>query len=174
MNEKFRSIMVSIVSLCLLVASAQMATAQERDRSRDVLQPLKQALQRAGAPELSDAQETRLENIIATYRESRREQEPSEALIAAERAFDNAIVAGDLTAAQAQATIIAQELAAASKARLDAEAGFKVQVLSVLTDTQKSTLLQQLGSVGVSRVLDALASSRGGDPRSGGGRDPRE
>jgi hypothetical protein len=91
-------------------------------------------------------------------------------LQAAHRAYDEAIVAGDLAAAQAQAGIIATQTANSIRTELQSQANFKIQVIMVLktNDDQVGFLVKRFGSEGVSRVLGALAGGGEGPGRGPG------
>ena len=93
---------------------------------------------------------------------------PEDAMRAAHRAYDQAILAGDVAAAQSLATTIANQMAAIGTAQLRAEAGFQVQVLNILKagGNQVPSLLQRFGSAGLPGLL---RSPLGGPPRGPGG-----
>ena len=88
---------------------------------------------------------------------------------AARRAYDNAIVAGNLAAANAQAAIIAQQISTDANTHLQAEAKFKIDALNVLKGNanQITALTQRFGTAGLSHLLNSLA----GRPGSPGGPD---
>lgn len=171
MNRTLKTILMSFVVLCLAAGSFQIAFAQSSDRDRecDPLASLKRALSDAGAPALTAEQETQLQAAVAAYRQSRQSQEPNEILEAARRAFDEAVIAGDTAAMEAQATIIVEQIAMLTRSNLQAEAAFKLRVLDILTDDQVNQLLQRLGTAGLSRVLDSLAFRGGLTPGAGPG-----
>jgi hypothetical protein len=100
--------------------------------------------------------------LIATMREHR--PQPNETLRAAHRSFDSAVLAGNATAANAQAEIIAQQIAADASKHWQAAAKFKIAALAILKSdaNQLAALTQHFGTVGLSRLLDELA---GGVPR---------
>jgi len=166
LRERFASI--TVLLLCAIAANATMATAQ-RAPQRDLLTSLKRAITEANAPALTTAQETQLNTLITNFRDALPD-EPDEALEAARDAYDAAILAGNLTAAQAQAMIIAARFAQLNNARLQAEAKFKIDALAVLqSGGQLAPLKQKFGDERVLGLIDSLAGRGfGGGPRGGG------
>lgn len=169
-----RLLRTSIMSLfCLSVVAGGFlaATAQQPPMQPDILAPLKGALSAAGAPALTAQQEVQLRSIVSTYRRDNQPQ-PSTTLQSAHRAYDEAIVMGDLATAQSQAATIATQTAARIRSELQSQANFKIQVIMVLktNDDQVGFLVKRFGSEGVSRILGALAG--GGGPGGGPGPGP--
>ncbi|MBI4483185.1 MAG: hypothetical protein HY652_09870 [Acidobacteria bacterium] len=136
---------------------------------RDPLAGLKRALSEAGAPALTSEQDAQLRSLITTFRDAQRSSltQAGGSLQSARRAYDDAILAGDLSAAQARAAAIATQMSNGASQRLQAEANFKIQALNVLKTNanQVGLLLQRLGTGGLSRLLGSL----GGGPRFGPG-----
>jgi hypothetical protein len=167
-----RTSLMSLFCLSLVAGGFLGVTAQQPPMQPDILAPLKGALSAAGAPPLTAMQEEQLRSIVTTFRGGRRITQNT-TLQAAHRAYDEAIVAGDLAAAQAQAGIIATQTASSIRTELQSQASFKVQVIMVLktNDDQVGFLVKRFGSEGVSRVLGALAGGGGpgGGPSSGAG-----
>jgi Spy/CpxP family protein refolding chaperone len=168
---RWRNVAGVVLLTMLVVVSLASAAAQRPTgppQPPDVLAGLKHALEEAGAPALTAAQEDQLKDLLTAFRQAQRQQEPSETLQAAHRAYDAAILAGNLAAAQAQAAIIANAQAAAGNTRLQAKAKLQIDVLNVLkTNANQVALLQQrFGSAGLTRLLAAVA---GGGPRRGPG-----
>jgi Spy/CpxP family protein refolding chaperone len=161
---KLRGSFVSLtLALAGLMAVGVGVVAQPRPQ-RDPLGFLKRSITEAGAPALTSQQETQLNDLITAFRQAQ-PHGPDEALQAARTAYDNALLAGDLAAAQAQAAIIANRTAALSNARLQAEAKFKLDALAVLrTGGQFEPLKQKFGN---ERLLGLVGSLIGG---FGGGR----
>ncbi len=95
--------------------------------------------------------------------------ESDEVLEAAREAYDAAILAGDLAAAQAQATIIANRTAELTGAKLLAKAQFSIGALAVLKSGGQFDLL--VAKFGDDRVLSLVESLIGHS--GGGGRRPR-
>ena len=145
--------------------SAGIVAGQPRER----LGSLKRALEQAGAAALTAQQETDLNTLIASFRETL-PTEPDEALKAAHDAYADALLAGDIAAAQAQATIIANRQAQLSATRLTAEAKFVVSALAILkSGGQLDALIQKFDD----RVVGLVRSLAGpGGPRGGPGGGP--
>ncbi len=155
-----------ITTLLLCALAVSIALGQTRPQ-RDSLGFLKRSITEANAPALTAQQETALTDMIKAFREAQ-PQGPDAALEAARTAYDNALLAGDLATANAQATILANRSAALSNARLQAEAKFKIDALATLkTGGQFEPLSQKYGS---DRVLGLVGSLAGGP---GGGRPER-
>src|SRR5205085_3870915 len=170
MRFGWKNLALYFAALCLSV-SALMAYPQHQQRpqgppERDPLTMLKHALTEAGAPALGTQQEQQLTQLIEAFRDARPDG-PGETLAAAHRAYDSAIIAGNLSAANAQAAIIAQQISADANAHLQAEAKFKIDALNVLKTnaSQIAALTQQFGTEGLSHLLNSLA---GGLGRPGG------
>ncbi len=164
MNLMKESIFLKAVALfCLMLMGLQGSNAQDRTQ-RDQLAGLKRALSEAGATALSTDQETALKTLITDYQASR-STTPDAALVAAQTAFENAILAGDLATAQAQAAIIATRKAAVELAALQAEATFKTSFLKTLTTAQLSALTTRFGTSGLLRLLGGESGFGGGGGR---------
>ncbi|HWQ32213.1 MAG TPA: hypothetical protein VNQ79_04965, partial [Blastocatellia bacterium] len=129
-----RTIIRTAFALCLMLCALQLANAQvARTRpTPDQLGGLKRALNEAGAPALSSTQEEQLKTLITAYQQNNPDPGPGAELQAAQKAYEDAILAGDSAAAQAAATTIAGLLSAATTTRLQALANFEIQALSVL------------------------------------------
>lgn len=155
---------IVIVPLLGLTMSVAGVTLAQRAQRHDALGFLKRALTEAGATALTSDQEMQLNTLITNYRNAL-PNGPDETLKAARAAYDAAVLAGDLTAAQAQATIIANRMAELSGARLQAEAKFQTDVVAVLKGGgQLDALKQKLGD---GRVVGLIASLAGGPPFGG-------
>jgi hypothetical protein len=171
-NVRFgwKNLVLYFAALCLgvgaLMAHPQHQQGPQGPPQHNPLAVLKHALTEAGAPALSTQQEQQLTQLIEAFRDTRPDG-PSETLAAAHRAYDNAIIAGNLSAANAQAAIIAQQISADINTRLQAEAKFKIDALNVLKSnaSQMAALTQRFGTGGLSHLLNALA---GGPGRPGG------
>jgi hypothetical protein len=158
---KFAS--VGVLLVCLLSAIAATSFAQQGQR--DPLAGLKRALNQANAPALTTQQETDLNTLITNYKNALPDG-PDDALEATRDAFDAAILAGDATAAQAQAVIIANRSATLLTARLNAEITFEIGVLASLkSGGQLDALTTKYGS---DRVLEIVRSLAGGGGFDGG------
>lgn len=162
---------MTIVSVvCLTVALPAGANGQRgfADFAGQVgyLVPLKNALQTAGATALTSAQEASINTLVTNFRASHTPPAADSAVEAARSAYDNAIVAGQKSAALAQIPTIANEMAANAAARLQENAGFLISVVQVLDAGQVNSLVKQFGASRVVRLIEML----GGGP--GGGRGP--
>lgn len=162
-----KAILFSLL-LCLVCSELAVAQGPRGPRGgmrRDPLAGLKSALSDAGAPALSAAQEQQL-NALITAQRSAQPEGPSAALQAASQAYDTAVLNGSLSAAQAQADLIATEMAALTRTRLKETAQFEIDVLNVLRSnaSQFNQLSAHLGNVGMSRLLRSLAGGFGGPP----------
>jgi hypothetical protein len=150
--------------LGVFVASAIGAWADHNGRTRDPLGLLKRAITTAAAPELTAAQETALTTLITNYKATLPTGDDT-ALEAARDAYDAALLAGNLAAAQTQATAIAMRQAQLSDARLKGEAQFKIAALANLQAGGQLAILRQRFED--DRVLDIVGSliGRGGGRR---------
>ena len=177
MYLKFSAIALSIALIGLAAVFSPATSAQQRPtRSFDPLTRLQKAFEEASATALSADQETQLKALIEARHGNRAGHPavPGSEFETARAAYDAAILAGDQAKANAQAAIIANLGTAATKARLEADAKFKLDVLAVLkTGNQLDALSQKLGSEGSLRVLGSLAGGPGGPggPRGPGGPD---
>ncbi|MEK7830914.1 MAG: hypothetical protein AAB401_07505 [Acidobacteriota bacterium] len=162
------------ISTLLLCAIASSVTAFGQTQ-RDPLGHLKRAITQANAPVLTATQETALTTLITAYKDAQPD-EPDAALAAARDAYEAALLAGKLADAQAQATIIANRSAVLSKTRLDAQAKFVIDVLTILSNGGQLAPLNT--KFGADRVLGLVSSlvgggfggDHGGGPGGGGGR----
>lgn len=165
-NSRKTSWILTITIFCLTTA---LALAQPPQRPQpDPLGGLKRALAEAGAPELSSQQATQLEALVKQFRDGLAGQQPDETVRNAENAYQAAILAGNLAAANAQATIIANTLASQTRTRLETSANYKIQAINILkaNNQQLTALVQRFGTIGVYGIVSGLF---GGGP---GGRGP--
>lgn len=176
----WKHLVLYFAALCLIVSALMAQPQQRQQRSQqgpqqgppgppqhDPLAGLKHVLTDAGAPALSAEQEQQLMQLIETARANHPKgpnETPNETMDAARRAYDNAIVAGNLAAANAQAAIIAQQISADVSTHLQAEAKFKIEALNVLKSNanQITALTQRIGTEGLSHLLNSLAGGPGG------------
>ena len=155
MKSRKRLINIAILILCIITASVATALAQHGFQ-RDPLAFLKRAITAANAPTLTTTEETQITTLITAFHNALPD-EPDAIIEAARTAFDNAIIAGDLTAAKAQATIIANRTAVLVNTRLQAEATFKIGVLAVLkAGGQFNPLVTKFGNDRLLDILDSL------------------
>ncbi len=182
MNRKLNFVTLFLLSLAL--GAFQLAGAQIAQRQPppppppDPLGMLRHALKGAGAPDLTSQQEDQLISLIKQFREANKPAGPDEALRDAHQAYEAAILAGNSGAANAAAQTIANKVAAVTGARLQAEAGFKIQALAILrsNEQQYHALVQHIGTQGISHILGAMAGGPGphgpGGPGGPGGPPP--
>ena len=169
MKTVARLVSVTVVLLCAMIGSTTTSFGQPGPgRQRDPLDSLRRALTETNAPALTSQQETQLSELITTFRDGQ-VHGPDAALEAAHTAFTNAILAGDLAAAQAQAAIISSRTSALGSARLQASAKFDIDVLAILkTGGQLDALRQKFEDERIVGIVGSLA----GGPPFGGGRPP--
>jgi hypothetical protein len=162
---KFQVRLASIGLLLICLFSAITITSFADQGTRDPLSGLKRALSQASAAALTTQQETDLTALITAYKAALPDGS-DDALEAAREAFDAAILAGDATAAQAQAAIIASRSSALLTARLTAEITFEIGVLASLkSGGQFDALITKYGN---DRVLNIVRSLAGGGGFDGG------
>lgn len=159
MKLQVKWINTSMLLLCAIALSVTTAFAQPQRPQRDPLAQLKRAITEANAPALTGTQETALTTLITAYKDAEPD-EPDAALVAAHDAYEAALLAGNLADAQAQATIIANRSAVLGKARLDAQAKFVIDVLTILSNGGQLDPLKTKFSA--DRVLGLVQSLAGG------------
>ncbi len=108
----------------------------------------KRALSAAGGPDLTDQQGEQLISVIVDFREVRQPERPNTILQSARRAYEDAILAGDLETAQEQADVMADQIANATNAHLQNQAELQISILAVLSGDQVDSLLQLIGTQG--------------------------
>jgi hypothetical protein len=167
MKIQKRFISTTILSLCLLTIG--MTTALAQPAQRDPLSGLKRAITQASAPALTAQQEADLTALITAYKDAQPD-EPDADLQTAREAYDAAVLAGNVTAATAQAAIISSRQAALSNARLVAQATFEIAVLANLKAGGQFTALQT--KLGDDRLLALAGSLAGGGGFGGPGGGP--
>lgn len=168
-----RSAMARTIAIALLVSAALALPAAAGQRmgpgrggNFDQLGQLKRALEAAGAPALTAAQETSIKELIANFRSAQQPPvAPDPAVAAARTAYQNAILAGKLNEALAQARTIADHMAANAAARTQAIASFSVNVVQALDSAQLNALVAKFGAARVVQMIESLA----GGPGMGGG-----
>ncbi len=126
------------------------------------LAKFKRALSAAGGPDLTDQQGEQLISVIMDFREVRQPERPNTILQSARRAYEDAILAGDLETAQEQADVMADQIASATNAHLQNQAELRISILAVLSGDQVDSLLQLIGTRGLSNLLRSM--TRGGGP----------
>jgi len=157
----FRRSMMSMMALllCAAVGSTAMASARGAGQ-RNPLAALNRAISRAGAPALTTEQQAQLSALVTTFQEALPD-DSGEELEAAREAFNEAILAGDLTAATAQVNTIANLSAELTGAKLQAEAAFLIGVLAVLrSGGQLDPLIAAFGEDRVLAVINGFGHGR--------------
>jgi hypothetical protein len=169
-RTKKNSILIGTVCVVFaLCANLALAAAQQKG-TRDALGFLKRALTEANAPALTTDQEAQINTLVTAYKAAQ-PAEPSQALLDARAAYAAAVVAGDATAAQNQAGIIAGLIAGENNMRLLALAKFGTDVSTILKNGgQLEYLVQKLSSERVLGVIESLVGHGGGGPGGGPGR----
>ena len=164
----FRARYLMAIAFCMVAMLAGTALAQGRmgrmggGQPWDLLMPLKNALQNAGAAALSSDQETKIKTLITNFRAANPPAAPSADVQAARLAYDNAILAGQATAAAAQIpTLVANQTSQAS-GRMMADATFAIAAVQALGSDQVTALVNRMGSGGVVRLIESLAGGPGG------------
>lgn len=167
-----KQLMKVAMLLSVLVMGSLLALAQgpqgghangSADRiSRDPLNGLKRAITTAGAPALTAQQETDIKALITAYRDALPDEEDA-ALAAAKDAYDAALAAGNLTAAQTAAGQIAARQAVLSAQALTDRAKFVIAVLANLrTGSQLPLLIEKFTAERVVEMVQGLVHGGGG------------
>jgi hypothetical protein len=132
-------------------------------QQRDSLRGLRRAIAEANATALSADQETQINTLLSAYKAAPPDGE-DDVLEAAREAFDNAVLAGDLAAAQTQAAILANRASTLTAGRLQAEAVFEIGVLAALkSGGQLDPLIQKFGNERVLGLMDSIIGRSFGD-----------
>ncbi len=166
---------IAITAISVQVGMAQPRPGQGPGQGQgqpgqfDPLMSLKRSLAQANAPELNQAQADQLTALLTAFREQAKPSGPDETLQQAHKAYDDAILNGDLASAQSAANVIAASMSAGTSTRLSLEASFRIQALAIIkaNEAQYNALLQRFGTEGVSRIIGGLF--RGGFMRGPGG-----
>jgi hypothetical protein len=155
-----------------LVSGCAAALAQSDTQSFDPLTGLKNALQDAGAPALTSAQETSINALLTAFRSAHQKLSPSTAVQTAQAAYEDAILSGNSGAAASQATILGSAQASDMVQRQSDAAVLAIGIINILkTESgQLPALITKFGSSGVVRLVLRLAGGPGGfgGPRPGG------
>jgi hypothetical protein len=131
---------------------------------------LKQELNKEGAAALDSDQETALNSAITNFRKANRPAAPDSAEKTARDDYSNAILAGNNDAAKTAADKLAGVLSLRQQARLEAEAAFSIQTLSVLHSDQIAALQTSVGKEGLLRIVTSMSGPGGGFGRGMMGR----
>ena len=157
-----------VLLFCAIAGLSAMALAQQ-GRTRDPLAFLKRAITEANAPALTADEETQLTTLITNFRQAQ-PRGPNQELQDARKAYNNAVLAGDLDTAQTQAGIISGLMAAQSRSSLTARAKFDTDALATLKNGgQLDALTQKLGNQRVLMLIGSLAGHPFGGGRVEGG-----
>jgi hypothetical protein len=128
-------------------------------RQANPLVRLRNALQKAGAPELTTGEMAQIRTLVMNFRTANNLNTPVGALQSARREFNNAILSGNLTAAADQAAAIVNGQRDNAIARMTAQAGFAAAIIDLLRENgQAEPLLNQIGGDGLVRLTMSLAS----------------
>lgn len=163
-NRTQSYILACALLFCAVAGNFHFAMAQFPVPTLPVFDPLirlKGALADAGAAPLTAQQEQQLRALVLSFQIARQSLlEQGAALQEARRRYDDAILTGDLAAADAQTAIISKRTSDTINSTLQAEARFKIQVLNVLktNDDQIGFLLKRVGTAGLSGLLNSLAN----------------
>jgi hypothetical protein len=160
------------LALCLLIALPGAAFAQRSGRvmvtpgqmiqNRDLLFPLKNALQAAGAAALSSDQETYINGLISDFRAANKPAPPSADIPAARIALDDAILGQNSGVAGSAIKTITNDQAAQIYTNMINTAAFAISVVKELTSDQINLLQKRMGTGGLVRLIESLAAGPGG------------
>src|SRR5262249_53690346 len=143
---------IATLLLCLMMGSATMALAQ-KGTMLGPLDFLNHVLADANAPALTSEQQAQLNTLITNSLQTE-PPEPDAALEAAHTAYNKAILAGDLAAAQAQIATITGRIAELSNAAQQATAKLQIEILAVLKSGGQLEALKK--KFGEEHVVDML------------------
>ncbi len=158
---------------CLLLTIGSPLWAQGRRMQaqagsasqRDPLAFLTRAIQNAGAPALTTAQQQQLQSLIQSYQAARQAVGSDPGVQSAQQSLDDAILSGNAANVSKAADTLAGALAPLQLKNLEVQANFEVQALAVL-QPQVAALVQKDGNAGLLRILRSLS---GGGPGFRGG-----
>lgn len=171
MFNQLQSAKILVLSMSLLVAGSMIGLAQG-GRNSDPFAGLKRAMAQAGAPALSATQETALTTLITEFKAGLPTEGGDDVLETAREAYEAAILAGDLAAAQVQITTITTRSAQLQQARMEAEAKFGIAAIAILkAGGQYDPLVAKYSADRVLSLVLQLAGRGGpGGDGPGGGR----
>jgi hypothetical protein len=156
----------------MLLAMVAIAAAQPQMPPMNPLDRLDYALQQAGAPALSAAQQTSITALIATFRAAHQSGPAGDTVVSLQTAYENAIFDGNRSDAAVHAAALANAHAAVM-AKIQADAAtLAIDIIGVLKTerNQAGILMAQLGKTRFVRLLLSLTGGPGG---FGPGRGPR-
>jgi hypothetical protein len=170
--------LMAALTLCLAAALSISVLAQGPPGQRgpaqppDPLRPLNDALQRAGASELTPDQAKQILAFVEEFRAAARPTAPSAAVQQARAGYEAAILNGDLAAATAEIPTLVAEQVANAPARMKGEAALAINILQVLRANGDQLALLQKNMNGNQLVRLLLSIGGGGGqgqgPRRGG------
>ena len=167
MNRK-QAVKACLIMMVIGAALGATVIGQGRGQGANApLQMLKQEITKAGATALDSTQESAIQAAIANFRNANQPTVPDAAEQAARESYINAILAGDKSSAKNTADQIAGLMARHQQARLEGEAAFSIQVLSILHSDQIAALQSSIGKDGLVRLVASLAGPGGGFGRGG-------
>src|SRR5947209_326870 len=166
--SEWKPVFYTVVVLALIAIVCQMALSQgfgppqgqphgrsggqgqDRPAPPDPTSRLNHALTDAGAPALSSDQQAQIQALFETLHQAMEANKPDQSTQSLHQAYESAIQAGDLAAAQADAATIASQMAATQAANMKAEAAFAVGLVNVLKSnpSQIQALQQRMGADG--------------------------
>jgi len=150
-----------VLILCLGAGSLAMAQMMNRPAGQgNSLARLQRAIQQSGAPALTTEQQNQLQTLIQNYRSSQQSTDPNSAVQTARQNLENAVLRGDQNGANAAADALAGAMTANMTRRLEAQAAFEIQALTIL-QPQATALKQELGNSGLLGLLGSLAGGPG-------------
>jgi hypothetical protein len=168
---------IGMFALCLIATSALWAQGRGFRQSgtgaaatSDPLASLKHALNTAGAIALDASQEAALQSAITNFRNTNRRAAPDSAEKATRDDYNNAILTGNIVVAKTAADKLASVMSMHQQVRMEAEAAFSIQALSVLHNDQMAALQASVGKEGLLRIVASLTGPGGGFGRGMMGR----
>lgn len=172
LTKKHNILIGTICFIFAVCANLSLVTAQQPQSrgTRDALGFLKRALTEANAPALTTDQESQINTLITAF-QAAQPADSSQALKDAREAYAAAVVAGNATAAQNQAGIIAGLISGEQNTRLLALAKFGTDVAAILKNGgQLEYLVQKMSNERLLGVIESLVGRGGGGPGGGGRR----
>lgn len=162
-------VMVAIVLCVGAVMSGTLLAQRPMDvsgsaQAPDMLGSLKATLADAGASALTSDQATQIQTLITDFHTA-----TAPTVSAARLAYDNYILAGNVTSAAALIQTLTSEQAVQDLARMQALVTYSVGVVNVLQSGQLSLLQQKLGADSLVLLIQSLAGGPGGPGGGPGG-----
>jgi len=123
----------------------------------DPVERLNKALESAGSGPLSDRQDQELTTLVNNYRAAHQRPEADPGLRDVKRALEEAILSGSDEQIDRAANAVADQVTTRTRTMIRDLARFQMQVLSLLTEEQVSSLRTQYGNSGLIHMLGSLA-----------------